>query len=52
MTKLIEIKPRGPRAVQANMGFSKTKGTMRGMHLQLASAVERSWSLKEFFTLR
>jgi dTDP-4-dehydrorhamnose 3,5-epimerase len=27
-------------AVQANMGFSKTKGTTRGMHLQLAPAVE------------
>ena len=27
-------------AVQANMGFSKTKGTTRGMHLQVAPAVE------------
>ena len=26
--------------VQANMGFSKTKGTTRGMHLQVAPAVE------------
>jgi dTDP-4-dehydrorhamnose 3,5-epimerase len=26
--------------VQANMGFSKTKGTTRGMHLQVAPALE------------
>jgi dTDP-4-dehydrorhamnose 3,5-epimerase len=28
------------QAVQANMGFSKRKGTTRGMHLQVAPAVE------------
>ena len=27
-------------AVQANMGFSKTKGTTRRMHLQVAPAIE------------
>jgi dTDP-4-dehydrorhamnose 3,5-epimerase len=27
-------------AVQANMGFSKVKGTTRGMHLQVAPAIE------------